>query len=136
QTELLETNAFFAKYQQTRDFDAIIAGGAGLTIDPDQTNFWSSKSIPSGTNFAHYSNPRVDQLLDQARTVSGCDPAARKGYYEQIKQILADEQPFTFLYTAKTAVFINKRLQGAQMSPWAGASPFIAWSILDWAVAD
>jgi peptide/nickel transport system substrate-binding protein len=135
QVELLETNAFFAKYQQTRDFDAIVAGGAGLTIDPDQTNFWSSKSIPSGTNFVHYSNSQVDQLLDQARTAPGCDPAARKVYYEQIQQILADEQPFTFLYTAKTGVFINKRLQGAQISPWVGASPFIAWSILDWTVA-
>ena len=28
QIQLLETNAFLAKYQQTRDFDAIVAGGA------------------------------------------------------------------------------------------------------------
>src|SRR6266851_4114830 len=136
QPQLLETNAFFAKYQQTRDFDAIVAGGAGLTIDPDQTNFWSSKSIPAGTNFVHYTNPRVDQLLDQARTVPGCDPAARKPYYEQIQQILADDQPFTFLYTAKTGVFINKRLQNVQVSSWAGAWPFIAWGIKDWTVSN
>jgi peptide/nickel transport system substrate-binding protein len=136
QTQLLETNAFFAKYQQTRDFDAIVAGGAGLTIDPDQTSFWSSKSIPAGTNFVHYTNPQVDQLLDQARTASGCDPATRKVYYEQIQQILADDQPFTFLYTAKTGVFINKRLQNVQVSSWAGASPFIAWGIKDWTVSN
>jgi peptide/nickel transport system substrate-binding protein len=136
QTELLETNAFFVKYQQTRDFDAIVAGGAGLTNDPDQSSFWSSKSIPSGTNFIHYNNPQIDQLLDQARTPAGCDPAARKVYYEQIQQILADDQPFTFLYTAKTDVFINKRLQNVRISPWVGATPFIAWSIVDWSVGD
>jgi len=135
QTELLETNAFFAKYQQTRDFDAIVAGGSGLTIDPDQTNYWSSKSIPSGTNFVHYANPQVDLLLEQARTAPGCDPAARKVPYEKLQQILADDQPFTFLYTAKTGVFINKRLQHVQISPWAGASPFVVWSIMDWTVA-
>jgi peptide/nickel transport system substrate-binding protein len=135
QPDLLETNAFFAKYQQSREWDGIVAGGAGLTIDPDQTSFWSSKSIPAGTNFAHYSNPQVDQLLDQARTASGCTPEARKPFYEQFQQVLADEQPFTFLYTAKTVVFINKRLQNVQTSPWISASPFVAWSILDWTVA-
>jgi peptide/nickel transport system substrate-binding protein len=136
QTQLLETNAFFAKYQQTRDFDAIVAGGAGLTIDPDQTTFWSSKSIPAGTNFVHYNNPQVDQLLDQARTAPGCDPMARKVYYEQVQQILADDQPCTFLYTAKSAVFINKRLQNVQVSSWAGSSPYIAWGIKDWTVSN
>jgi peptide/nickel transport system substrate-binding protein len=136
QTQLLETGAFFAKYQQLRDFDAIVAGGAGLTIDPDQSNFWSSASMASGTNFAHYHKPEVDQLLEQARAAPGCDPAARKVYYEQLQQILADDQPFTFLYTARTVVFINKRLQNVQISPWAGASPFIAWGIKDWTVAN
>lgn len=107
-----------------------------MTIDPDQTSFWSSKSIPSGTNFVHYSNPQVDQLLEQGRTAPGCDPTVRKTYYEQLQQILADDQPFTFLYTARSGVFINKRLQNVQISPWAGASPFIAWSIKDWTVAN
>jgi peptide/nickel transport system substrate-binding protein len=136
QPQLLETNAFFAKYQQTRDFDAIVAGGAGLTIDPDQTSFWSSRSIAAGTNFAHYNNSQVDQLLEQARTAPGCDPSVRKPYYEQFQQILAEDQPFTFLYTAKTGVFINKRLQNVQVSPWAGASPFVAWGIKDWTVSN
>ena len=131
QTDLLETNAFLAKYQQSREWDSIVAGGAGLTIDPDQTNFWSSKSIPAGTNFAHYSNPQVDQLLDQARTQPGCTPETRKPLYVQFQQVLADEQPVSFLYSANTDVFINKRLQNVQSSPWVGASPFIAWSILD-----
>lgn len=68
--------------------------------------------------------------------MSGCDPAARKAAYEQIQQILADEQPFTFLYTAKSGVFISKRLQNVQISPFAGATPFIAWGIRDWTVAN
>jgi peptide/nickel transport system substrate-binding protein len=135
QTQLLETNAFFAKYQQSRDFDAIVAGGAGLTIDPDQSSFWSSRNIAAGTNFVHYNNPRLDALLDQARTVPGCDPAARKPVYEQIQQILADDQPFTFVYSAKSGVFINKRLQNVQVSSWAGATPYLAWGIKDWTVS-
>jgi peptide/nickel transport system substrate-binding protein len=134
QADLLETGAFFAKYQQSRDFDAIVAGGAGLTIDPDQSTFWASSSIPGGTNFAHYSNPQVDQLLDQARTAPGCDPQARKVFYDQFQRILADDQPFSFLYTAKSPVFINKRLQNVQVSSFAGASPFVVWGIMNWSV--
>lgn len=135
QPELLETGAFLARYQQSRDFDAIVAGGAGLTNDPDQSAFWSSNSIAAGTNFAHYSNPRLDRLLEQARTAIGCDPPARKPYYEQIQQTLAEEQPVSFLYAAKTPLFINKRLQNVQTSPWIGATPFVAWSILDWTLS-
>jgi peptide/nickel transport system substrate-binding protein len=134
QPELMETNAFLVRYQKSRDFDAIVAGGAGLTIDPDQTSFWSTKSIPSGTNFAHYSNPEVDQLLEQARTVSGCDTNVRKSSYAQLQQVLAADQPFTFLYAANTVVFINKRLLNVQVSPWIGATPYVSWSILDWTV--
>ena len=112
-----------------------MAGGAGLTIDPDQTSYWSSRSIASGTNFVHYNNPQVDQLLDQARTAPGCDPKARKVFYDQFQQILADDQPFTFLYTAKTPVLINKRLQNVQVSPYIGATPYVAWSILNWTIS-
>jgi peptide/nickel transport system substrate-binding protein len=136
QAQLLDTGAFFAKYQQSNDFDAIVAGGAGLTIDPDQTNFWSSNSIAAGTNFVHYRNPMVDQVLEQARSAPGCGPDARKPFYDEFQKLLADDQPFTFLYTAKSGVFINKRLHNVVLSPWIGSSPYIAWGIKDWTVSE
>ena len=64
----------------------------------------------------------------------GCDPAARKPAYAQFQQLLADDQPFTFLYSANTVVAINKRLRNVVPSPWVGSSPYVTWGIKDWTV--
>jgi len=135
QIEQLEVAAFNAKYQRAHDFDAIIGGGLGFTIDPDQTRFWAAKEFPTGANFVHYSNPTVDRLLDEARTVQGCDTNARRALYEQFQQVLAEDQPWTFLYSARQPVIINKRIQNAAPSPWVGAGPYLTWGINDWTIA-
>jgi peptide/nickel transport system substrate-binding protein len=135
QADILDAGGFRAKYQQAHDFDAVIDGNAqGLTNDPDQSALWASSNIDAGTNFAHYRNAEVDQLLVQARGVSGCAQADRKALYMRIQQIIADEQPFTFLYAAKTNAAYNKRLRNVMPSPWVGTAPFIAWGAKDWTV--
>ena len=135
QIEQLEVAAFNAKYQRAHDFDAIIGGGLGFTIDPDQTRFWAAKEFPTGANFVHYSNPTVDRLLDEARTVQGCATDARRALYEQFQQVLAEDQPWTFLYSARQPVIINKRIENAAPSPWVGAGPYLTWGINDWTIA-
>jgi peptide/nickel transport system substrate-binding protein len=137
-TQILETNAFNAKWQTPgkRDFDAIVAGGgAGVTIDPDQTSLWASSEYPNGGNFVHYGSAAVDQVLQQGRSAPGCDPATRKPYYAQFQQLLAEDQPFTFLYSANSILVYNKRLQNVQASSWIGSAPYIGWSARDWIVA-
>jgi peptide/nickel transport system substrate-binding protein len=135
QIEQLEVAALNARYLQAHDFDAIIGGGLGFTIDPDQTRFWSAKEYPNGANFVHYNNPRVDRLLDEARTVAGCDTAARKALYQQFQQTIAEDQPWTFLYSARQPVMINKRVENAAPSPWVGSGPYLTWGINDWTIS-
>jgi peptide/nickel transport system substrate-binding protein len=132
--EQVESVAFFAKYTQARDFDAVTVGGTGFTLDPDQTLFWSSSEYPDGGNFVHYSNPTVDRLLEQGRTASSCGPVQRKPIYEQLQQVIADDQPCTFLYSARDPVFINRRVQNVSISPWVTAGPYVQWNITDWSV--
>jgi peptide/nickel transport system substrate-binding protein len=135
---ILETNAFNTKWQTPgkRDFDAIVAGGgAGVTIDPDQTSLWASSEYPDGGNFVHYTNPAVDQALQQGRTAAGCDSAARKPFYAQFQQLIADDQPFTFLYAANSILAYNKRLQNVQASSWIGSAPYVGWSAKGWTVS-
>jgi peptide/nickel transport system substrate-binding protein len=139
QTQILETNAANAKWQTPgkREFDAVVAGGgAGVTIDPDQSNLWLSTEYPNGGNFVHYANPAVDQVLQQGRMTPGCGPEARKPFYAQFQQLLADDQPFTFLYSANAIAAINTRLQHVTPSPWAGSSPYVTWGIKDWTVSN
>ena len=77
----------------------------------------------------------MDRLLDQARTVVGCDTTARKQLYDRFQQLIAEDQPFTFLYSAKSGLFVNDRVQNVSQSPWIGAGPYVAWRITDWTVS-
>jgi peptide/nickel transport system substrate-binding protein len=135
QPQLLQFSTFNERFQQTHDFDAVVAG-ATLGVAPDQTSTWSSQAYPTGESYVHYRNPRVDALLEQARTLPSCDQAARKALYDQFQEQLVADQPYTFLYAWQTGLAVNKRLQNVMPSPWAGSSPYVAWSIKDWGLAD
>lgn len=125
----LELSAFNQKTRQQRDFDAVVFG-ATVDIDPDQSAIWSDQT-PNGQNFIGYSNPKIDQLLQQAATVPGCGQAERTQLYQQFQETLAQDQPYTFLYTRKLLVAVNKRVQGIEPSAWAGNEV----NIENWVVA-
>jgi peptide/nickel transport system substrate-binding protein len=128
--------AFSTKYAQPgpKDFDAIIVNEPQVvTLDPDQSRLLASTEYPNGGNFTHYSNPTVDSLLDQARTVGGCDLNARKAMYAQIQQIMLDDQPFTPLYSTMSTVAVNKRIGNVKPNRFTG-SPYLAWGIKDWTI--
>ncbi len=44
-----------------------------------------------------YSNPRVDELFRRVRSRDALDKEVRKKMYTEISQIIADDQPVTFL---------------------------------------
>jgi peptide/nickel transport system substrate-binding protein len=125
----LELSAFNQKTRQQRDFDAVVFG-ATVDIDPDQTAIWSDQTA-NGQNFIGYHNPTVDQLLKQAATVPGCGQADRTQLYTQFQEALAQDQPYTFLYTRKLLVAVNKRVQGIEPSAWAGNEV----NVQNWVVA-
>lgn len=130
ETSVIEWNAFLDRVNKTHDFDAVVLAWS-LGNDPDQKSTWATSSYPSGFNFIKYGNPQVDTLLDQARSVPGCDQATRKGLYAQIQKLIADDQPFTFLHMPKTVVAANKRIQGLRPSPWTN----LFWNVQDLTVA-
>jgi peptide/nickel transport system substrate-binding protein len=118
---------------QTHDFDAVVLGGS-IAIDPDQTATWSSSAYPGGENYGHYSNPTVDALLAQGRALQGCSEAARKPVYDAFQEQIAIDQPYTFLWSQRTSVVYNKRLQNITPNLWTDASG-IAESIQNWTLA-
>jgi len=99
-----------------------------IAFDPDQTVRWGSSGYPAGENFAHYTNPQVDQLLEQARVYPGCDQAGRKALYDRFQEIMADEQPALFFFQAQTLLVAKKALRGVTTSLWTRFSA----SIGDW----
>lgn len=77
------------------DFDAMLSG---WTIDTslDLSYAFHSESIANGYNFGGFSNPEVDRLLDEVRSLDTAELQGRK--LAEIQEILHRQQPYTFLW--------------------------------------
>jgi peptide/nickel transport system substrate-binding protein len=70
---------------------------------PDPSDFldgrFATKSIDDedGSNYAFYSNPHVDQLLERARHLP--NGAERTRLYAEVEQILCDDAPWAFEFS-------------------------------------
>jgi peptide/nickel transport system substrate-binding protein len=96
----------------------------GGNEQPDIFNYvFSSASFsPNGANRSHYSNPRLDSLLDDAAV--SADPIRRKANYQQAQQILARDLPAINLWYRDTVVVHSRRLAGVTPSP-SGSYAFL-----------
>ncbi|MGA8730370.1 MAG: ABC transporter substrate-binding protein, partial [Terracidiphilus sp.] len=89
----------------------------GGNEQPDIFSYsFSSKSFsPKGANRGHYSNPRIDGLLDDA-AASG-DNARRRADYAEAQRILARDLPAINLWYIDTVVVHNRRLTHVLPTP-------------------
>ncbi|HEU5139659.1 MAG TPA: ABC transporter substrate-binding protein [Bacillales bacterium] len=95
------------------DYQALRIGWSGR-IDPNGDTFtWFTTN--GSLNSMGYSNPKVDQLLKEARTIS--DRAERKAKYDKVSQILWDEVPYVFLYHPKNIITMKKYVEGFNHVP-------------------
>jgi len=124
---ILEWAAFIHQYIDKKNFDAVILGWS-LSRDPDQYSIWHSSQIKEGQyNFISYRNPQVDRLLVEGRRTF--DMEKRKEIYHRIHAILADEQPYTFLYVADALPVVHKRFHGIEVAPAGIGYNFIRWYV-------
>lgn len=122
---IVEWATFLKEFIFPGNFDATILGWTGGP-EPDQYNIWhSSKTAPRELNFVKYSNPEVDALLEKGRRTF--DQAERKAIYDRFQEILAEEQPYTFLYVGEALPAVAKRFRGIEPAP-AG----ITYNFIDW----
>ncbi len=91
--QLLDFGTALSK-ETNKDFTCFQIGWSGRP-DPDG-NTYSFFYSTGGNNFESYKNPKVDQLLDQARTVY--DQAERKDLYAQALKIGVNEVPRAYLW--------------------------------------
>ncbi|MGA1796715.1 MAG: peptide-binding protein [bacterium] len=124
---ILEWQAFLHNFIDQRKFEAIILGWA-LSRDPDLYDIWhSSKTAPQEFNFISYSNPDVDRLIIEG--VRTFDIEERKAIYHKIHAILAEEQPYAFLYVPDALPIIHRRFHGIEKAPLGIWHNFIKWYV-------
>ncbi|HSZ59249.1 MAG TPA: ABC transporter substrate-binding protein [Tepidisphaeraceae bacterium] len=92
-----------------RDFEALFMGWGGGDVEADPyQEFDSSQIADAGDNFCSYSNPKLDQLIREARI--SLDKDRRMKMWQECDRILAEDQPYTFLLSRDETRFIDNRI--------------------------
>ena len=97
--ETYEWNTFLDRVNPGLEGRAEMAQMAWMTNDPDTLPFLTlrTESFPDdgGFNSGYYSNPEVDELLNQARRATDQDERAR--LYREMQAIVHDDAPWVFV---------------------------------------
>ena len=124
---IIEWATFLKEFINPGNFDATILGWSGGP-EPDQYNIWhSSKTGPRELNFIGFKNSEVDNLLEEGRRVF--DLQQRKAYYDRFQEILAEEQPYTFLYVGEALPAVSKRFRRVEAAPAGIRYNFNQWFV-------
>lgn len=124
---VVEWASFLKNFIDKGDFEAIVMGWT-IPPDPDLFDVWhSSKTGPKELNFVGFKNAEVDRLIEQGRSTFDLDE--RKRCYFRIQDILADEQPYTFLYVPDALPAVSARFHGIEPAPAGIMYNFIRWYV-------
>lgn len=99
----LEQNALMDKLN-TKNFDMIFIA---LTPGSTLVDFKEGWSRAGGSNYAGFGTPETDQLIEQIRTTQ--DKKQFKILSDSIQQIIYDQQPVVFFYTARGRMIVHRR---------------------------
>ena len=124
---VMEWSSFLTNFIDKGKFDAVLLGWT-ISQDPDQYDIWhSSKTEPKELNFIHFKNPEMDRLLVEGRGTF--DVEKRRACYYKIQDILAVEQPYTFLYVPDALPAVSSRFRGIEPAPAGIMHNLIKWYV-------
>jgi peptide/nickel transport system substrate-binding protein len=103
---VMEYNAHQERVLAT-DYDGALVEWK-VTTKVDLTGLFHSKSMrPKGFNFASYSNPEVDRVIDEALTKT--NTASARALWNRAQRLIYDDQPFTFIAVSKEITAVDDR---------------------------
>jgi len=107
-TDLLEWSVFIQERVNKLDFDALVLGWS-MGIDPDLYQIWhSSQTGLNQLNFVGFQNQEADELIIKIRQEYNYDRQVE--YCRRLHEIIAHEQPYTFLFVGKWTAILDKRI--------------------------
>jgi len=107
-TQIFEWAVFLKDFVNTHNFDAVVLGWS-MGIDPDLFQIWhSSQTGKRQLNFIGYENPEVDRLIVRIR--QEYEKEKQINMTRQLHRMIANDQPYTFLYVNKTTQLLDKKI--------------------------
>jgi len=91
----------------------------GAMSDPDilRRVFHSNQVPPAGFNRGHFTDARVDALLDEASRAT--DPTRRRALFGEAQRAIAEQAPYICLWTKINNVIGQSTLEGLRVTPIA-----------------
>lgn len=117
--ELVEWANYIPEIYYGQEYDATAMSNSTAS-DPDAfTSLLQSEQdiLGGGNNLASYVNPEVDALIEQAKTVPGCDQAARAEIYYQIQEITQQDVAYDWTFVPNLFHVANNRVQDFAPGP-------------------
>jgi peptide/nickel transport system substrate-binding protein len=125
QIRIVEWAAFLKEYVNPRKFDAVILGWT-IPPDPDAFDVWHSSKIgPAELNHVSFKNAEADALIEKGRRTFNQEE--RRKAYARFQEILAEEQPYVFLYVPDALPIVAARFRGIVPAPAGISYNFIRW---------
>ena len=116
-------------------YDAIgVFWGLATPANPDGiTDIFlpAADVVGAGYNTQSYSNPRLTELIETARTLPGCDVAERREMYGEAYQILRDDSPWIWISTGNVLLAAQNNVEN-----WAPRVGGARWNIDAWTIAE
>lgn len=105
-----------------------------FSFDPNLGSWWHSESIPTaenpfGNNATGWSDPRVDELLDEFN--AGVDPARGEEILNEVQQIVYDNYPWIPLYQRAVIFTVGNNVHNVNPTTF-GAHAGLFWESHNW----
>ena len=117
--ETYEWNTFLSKVNPGLEGKADMAQMAWMTNDPDTLPFLALRTAAwpdkGGFNSGYYSNPKVDELLEKARTST--DQKERAELYKKMQTIVYDDAPWAFIANWKQNAVTSSSVNNFKLEP-------------------
>ncbi len=114
--EFMEWQAWKEDVFLDHDMDIIFASWVFDDSADISSLFHSSEIGRWKNNFGGYSNPLVDSLIVESKLT--LDHEKRRTIYRKLHEILADESPYTFLWTLTNYAAYNKKVRHMAIHPY------------------
>jgi peptide/nickel transport system substrate-binding protein len=112
--EIFESGTVYTRLRE-QNFQCSVWGWLGL-VEPDEYLYLNFHTKGS-KNYAQYSNPRVDDLLEKARTI--LDKEKRAAYYHEVEQIVGEEAVNGFCFNSNVHNILRNNVKGFVQIPFS-----------------
>ncbi len=122
---VMEWQAFLNMVVFPNKFDSVLLGW-GLSPTPDPYMLWhSDNDKKGGFNLVGYHNEKLDKLIEKSQSI--VDRQKLYGMWKKMFKIIADDNPYLFLYIPSSITAVSKKIKNVKPSLSGVWYDYIKW---------